>query len=126
MKFDSCLQNYLPTYYMEMYFFNKKKPRPDGQSPDTTSQSKWPLKPGVLVHVNRMHNLNKSHLSQLSLNTTTEGKQTRILPKPGRRLRSLGNGKSNRSRIFRLKEFFGFGHPDALPIGVYQGANGGN
>lgn len=93
--------------------------RPDGQSPDSTTQSKWPLKPGVLVHVNRMHNLNMRNLSQLSLNSSSEIKHTRM-PKSSRRPRR----QVRCSNLTRLKEILGFGQ-SGLPVGVYQGANGG-
>lgn len=69
-----------------------------------------------------MHNLNRQ-FSQLSLNG--EQKSSPVLPKAGRRLRNLGPSKNRNSRFYRLKEFFGFGHPDALPIGVYEGPSGG-
>lgn len=52
-----------------------------------------------------------------------EPKTSPVLPKAGRRLR---NGHNKPSRFYRFKEFFGFGNPDALPIGVYEGPSGGN
>lgn len=94
--------------------------RPDGQSPDT-SGSKWPLKPGVLVHVNKMHNLNMSQLSPMAL-TATQFKTTAVAKASHKFIY-----KRNKNKVYaRLRDFLGFGDQDAIPFGVYHSSSGGN
>lgn len=73
-----------------------------------------------------MHDLSTRQFSQLSLNEESKSPASPVLPKAGRRLRNTAATKTRYSKLYRIKEFFGFGHPDALPIGVYEGPSGGN
>lgn len=89
---------------------------PDGQSPNTSDgqQSKWP---GILLTVNRMHNLNQ--LSPLSFT----GKPL----KPAKSARYL-KYKRNKSKVYarleRLKDLLGL-IDHGRPIGITESASGG-
>ncbi|XP_065160558.1 uncharacterized protein nrm isoform X4 [Atheta coriaria] len=97
----------------------EEREKPDGQSPDT-SGSKWPLKPGVLVHVNKMHSL-----SQLTPLAGSQYKTTSVPIKPGHRAPYIRSGNKVYERLEKLKEWLGLRHDrDALPFGVYRGSAG--
>lgn len=95
--------------------------RPDGHSPDSSGGiSKWPLKPGVLVHINPMHNLNGTQISGC-------GDQFKRTP-----LKTARTNKYTRSRnkvyagLERLKDLLGFGDQELVPNGIYHSPGGGN
>lgn len=97
---------------------------------------KWPLKPGVLVHVNNNHSLsarrlqNSSNVNSNSSNMQSQSQfysATEKRPKRGEILKNIGN-ESQRSRAQRIKQmFFTEQHrfkTDTLP-GVFHGKSGG-
>ncbi|KAJ3660556.1 hypothetical protein Zmor_004998 [Zophobas morio] len=95
----------------------EEREKPDGQSPDSATQSKWPLKPGVLVHINKMHNVN---ISQLSVDSTPF-RTTSVSS-------TLSKYKRNKSKVYarlqRLKDLLGFSGRDRVPSGIIEGASG--
>ncbi|XP_017770206.1 PREDICTED: LOW QUALITY PROTEIN: uncharacterized protein LOC108557968 [Nicrophorus vespilloides] len=98
----------------------EERENPDGQSPDT-SATKWPLKPGVLLHVNKMHNFNMGQLKTVSL-----GYKTTSVVSMGNRTPLYKRSKNKvYARLERFKELLGFGDRDSsLPFGVYRGSAG--
>jgi len=119
----------------------------DSSTP-TTVLPKWPLKPGVLVHVNNNHSLNAARLQNASNHinyNNSDGNQTQNhqyymatekrckrgeIPSPisaAAVVKSVGN-ESQRSRAQRFKQIF-FAEQlkyktDTLP-GVFHGKSGG-
>ncbi|XP_044272601.1 uncharacterized protein LOC123016327 [Tribolium madens] len=95
----------------------EEREKPDGQSPDSPTQSKWPLRPGVLVHVGKMHNVNISQLSPESTPFRTTSVSSTIL-----------KYKINKSKVYarleRLKDWLGFGGRERIPSGITEGASG--
>lgn len=92
--------------------------RPDGQSPDNSANSKWPLKPGVLVHVGKLNHVNISQLRQETSPFRTTSVTTLI--------RYKRNKSKFYARLQRLKDFFGISNGrDRVPSGITEGANGG-
>lgn len=91
--------------------------RPDGQSPDSSGRSRWPLRPGVLVHVNKISNLNMSTIPL----TSTRFKTTAVT-RTGRKL----TYKKNKNKVFaRIKDILGFRDQDSVPFGIYRSSTGG-
>lgn len=100
--------------------------RPDGDSPKTPVQSKWPLKPGVMVHINAMRSVNS--VGQLSPTPLIQ-RSPRMEESPRRRAESrYDRGKSKvYQRLERLRDMLGFGGPDdGAPVGIYHSPGGGN
>lgn len=98
---------------------------------------KWPLKPGVLVHVNNNHSLNARRLQNASNNNVNvDGNQTQNQfyeaiekrPKRGEETLNRIGIESQRSRVQRIKRMF-FTEQlkyinDTAP-GVFYGKSGG-
>lgn len=95
--------------------------RPDGHSPDTSGLGKWPLKPGVLLHVNKMRGLNVSTMSV----TAAPAFKTTSVAKTGHRFMNKRNRNKVYARLEKLRDLLGFGDQDAMPFGVYRGSGGG-
>lgn len=134
---------------MSVFFFSFcRKPSFDGNGLDGPSPTpmipKWPLKPGVLVHVNNTHSLNARRIqnaAQNSINANTNHSNNQITQnqfytatekrgatKRGEStLKSIGN-ESQRSRAQRIKKMFFTEQlkykTDTLP-GVFHGKSGG-
>ncbi len=100
---------------------------------------KWPLKPGVLVHVNNNHSLNARRLQNAAnINLSTDAVQPQnqfyaMTEKCSKRGETLGSptvvgNQSQRSRARRIKRMFfteQFRYKsDTLP-GVFHGKSGG-
>lgn len=99
--------------------------RPDGDSPKTSTPSKWPLKPGVLVHINAMRNMNS--VGQLSPTPLIQ-RSPKIEESLRRRTDSrYDKGKSKvYARLERLRDMLGFGGTDdGMPVGIYHSPGGG-
>lgn len=100
--------------------FRSKISSPDGNCL-ITDLSKWPLQPGVLVHVNKMNGISISQLSpRISPFKTTSVSRTKTYLKY----------KRNKSKIYarleRLKELLGINSsPHHVPIGIKEGEAGG-
>lgn len=95
---------------------------PEGQSPDTSGQAKWPLKPGVFVHVNKMHSL--SQLSPMAL--TASHFRNSAVSKTSKLLKYKRNKSKVYARLERLKDLIGMKDHDEVPIGITQSPGGGN
>ncbi|XP_075211629.1 neuromusculin isoform X3 [Lycorma delicatula] len=106
---------------------------PEGNSapPASSTTPKWPLRPGVLVHVNTSHSLSVSRLTQ---NSTSNNNQQRSLPHSHRRQQrraiSLANlsNESQHTRANRIRQMFTPEQrtkyrSDTLP-GVFHGKSG--
>lgn len=108
-----CLLN-----YYRYILFNWHKIRPDGHSPNTSDQAKWPLRPGVLVHVNKMNNVSISQLR------TSPFKSTSV--KTSTYLKYRQNKSKIYARLERLKDLLGFKDDHThVPMGISEGAGGG-
>lgn len=91
--------------------------RPDGECP--LDQSKWPLKPGVLVHVSKMNNVSISQLNpRISPFKTTSVKTSTYI-------KYRRNRNKVYARLKRFREVLGIGRSDR-PFGIKEGASGGN
>lgn len=118
------------------------------QQPVQPPQPKWPLKPGVLVHVNNARfsqGLGLSMASSLSSlpktstpnkpnvgssNPTRSRSNKKLWNVQRRRAISLGSlaqadDTSQRSRANRIRKMFSHERLDSLPTGFYQGKSGG-
>lgn len=110
----SMLFTFYPCGWFHVY-------RPDGHSPDTSRPGKWPLKPGVLLHVNKMRGLNVSPMSV----TAAPAFKTTSVAKTGHRFMNKRNRNKVYARLEKLRDLLGFGDQDAMPFGVYRGSGGG-
>lgn len=91
---------------------------PDGQSPESPPQPRWPLKPGVFVHVNKMHNF--SQLSPLSIRSNSFKSSA-----TARLLKYKRNKSKVYARLERLKDIIGMRDHDHVPIGITHSPGGG-
>lgn len=98
-----------------------KQNSPDGHSPNKLDQSKWPLQPGVLVHINKMNHVSISTLSpRVSPFKTTSVSRRKVYLKYKR------NKSKFYARLERLRELLGLSRRgDRTPEGIKVGAGGG-
>lgn len=95
---------------------------PEGHNPDISEdQSKWPLQPGLLIHINKMNNVSISQLGP----RTTPYKTTSV-----KKLRVFSKYKRNKSKVYarleRLKVFLGIkANSTAVPKGIVMSPGGG-
>ncbi|XP_076265083.1 neuromusculin isoform X5 [Rhynchophorus ferrugineus] len=94
----------------------EEREKPDGHSP--IDQSKWPLKPGVLVHVSKLNNVS---ISQLNSSTLDHFKKTSVTTSAYLKYRRRRSKVYDRLR--RFKESLGLGG-NRVPLGLKAGANG--
>lgn len=113
---------------------------PTLQTAVTTSTPKWPLKPGVLVHMKGARLQGTNSMGALQTSTPMQGvtpvrgrSNRRIWVLQRRRALSLNSlaqadDSSQRSRARRIRKMFSSSdssRSDALPSGVSRGASGG-
>lgn len=94
---------------------------PDDGCPNVNDLSKWPLQPGVLVHVSKGNGVSISQLSP----RMSPFKTTSVL-----RAKNYLRYKRNKSKVYarleRLKVLLGINRgPHHVPIGIKEGDNGG-
>lgn len=84
-------------------------------------QSKWPLKPGVLVRVGKM---NKVSISQLDNRTSPFKDKTKSY-----NLNTYLKYRRNKSKVYarlrKLRDFLSGREGNERPFGIKEGANGG-
>ncbi|KAB0792415.1 hypothetical protein PPYR_14374, partial [Photinus pyralis] len=93
----------------------EEREKPDGYSPDVAARAKWPLKPGVLVHVNSMRNLNMCQ--------STESSPPPPLIKTSNNKYARGKSKVY-ARLGKLRDILGFGDHELVPSGIYHSPGG--
>lgn len=141
-----------------MFYFELISPEGNSASPVVVQQPvspppqtlpKWPLKPGVLVHVNNarlsqglgismassLSSLPKtstpnSRPSAVGIGPTRSRSNKKLWNLQRRRAISLGSlaqadDTSQRSRANRIRKMFSHERLDSLPTGFYQGKTGG-
>jgi hypothetical protein len=117
MFVDVACRSHRALFVRFSFAWHKFDDRPDGQSPDSTGQSKWPLRPGVLVHVGKLDSVNVSQLS----NDSTPFRTTSVSS-------TFSKYKRNKSKVYarlqRLKDLLGFSGRDRVPSGITEGASG--
>ncbi|KAJ8922097.1 hypothetical protein NQ315_004029 [Exocentrus adspersus] len=93
---------------------------PDGNCANITDLSKWPLQPGVLVHVNKLNGVSISQLSpRISPFKTTSVTRAKTYLKYKR------NKSKVYARLERLKELLGINRsPHHVPIGIKESEGG--
>lgn len=110
------------------------------QTAVTTSTPKWPLKPGVLVHMKGARLQGTNSMGALQTSTPMQGanpvrgrSNRRVWVLQRRRALSLNSlaqadDSSQRSRAHRIRKMFSSSDTrnDALPNGVFHGASGGS
>lgn len=121
--------------------------QPTAPTPSAVVVPKWPLKPGVLVHVNGAHSLSQirgaassSSLSKLPRTSTpnTSGNQVVMRSRTNKKLWNIqrrralslsslaqADDTSQRSRANRIRKMFSDDKSDSLPSGFYTGKSGG-
>ncbi|XP_060519272.1 titin isoform X2 [Cylas formicarius] len=101
--------------------YNNPLEMEERENPDQDSSpldgSKWPLKPGLLVQVNKMNNVSISRLSPPSSSPRNTTKTSAYL-----RLRR--NKSKVYARIKRLRAVLGLGGDEAATLGIKAGAGG--
>ncbi|XP_066154008.1 uncharacterized protein nrm [Euwallacea fornicatus] len=93
----------------------EEREKADGESP--LDQSKWPLKPGVLVHISKMNNVSISQLNQRQSPFKTNSMKISTYLKYRR------NKSKVYKRLRKIREVFGKGG-DERPFGITEGASG--
>ncbi|KAF5279443.1 hypothetical protein FQA39_LY05553 [Lamprigera yunnana] len=96
----------------------EEREKPDGYSPETTNFSKWPLKPGVLVHVNSMRNLSSA---QISPETHLKTRQS---PNKSCQKKYAKSKSKVYARLEKLRDILRLGDHDFVPHGVYHSPGG--
>ncbi|XP_057661910.1 titin isoform X1 [Diorhabda carinulata] len=101
----------------------EERENPDGHSPDSSDQSRWPLQPGVLIHINKMNNISISQLSP----RITPYKSTSVTTL--RKFTKYSKYKRNKSKIYarleRIADFLGMSRGrERIPSGIKESASG--
>ncbi|XP_050315809.1 uncharacterized protein LOC126750284 isoform X2 [Anthonomus grandis grandis] len=93
----------------------EEREKPEGSS--CFDQSKWPLKPGVLVHISKMNNINISQLNPRMSPFKTTSVKTSAYLKYRRRQKKVY------ARLKGIKEALGLSRHDR-PFGIKEGPTG--
>ncbi|CAH1113208.1 unnamed protein product, partial [Psylliodes chrysocephalus] len=101
----------------------EERENPDGHSPNDSDQAKWPLQPGVLIHINKMNNVSISQITP----RVTPYKTTSVATL--RKFSKYSKYKRNKSKIYnkleRIASFLGMHRGrERIPSGIKESANG--